>query len=85
MRQYFNVVVRGDVPADIRRSMELWVGCVAGALEEQEFINMLTEVGFENPSIEPTRVYRSEDARQFLAEAGIALPDLPPIDGQHYD
>jgi SAM-dependent methyltransferase len=63
-----DVVVRGEVPADIRRSMELWVGCVAGALEEKEFERRLLEVGFESPSIEPTPVYRAEDARSLLEE-----------------
>ena len=66
-----DVVVRGEVPAEVRRSMELWAGCVAGALEEGEFLQLLTDVGFEAPSIEPTRVYRGEDARTFLAGAGI--------------
>ncbi|HEX2220755.1 MAG TPA: arsenite methyltransferase [Gemmatimonadales bacterium] len=78
-----DVVVRGDVPPAIRRSMELWVGCVAGALEEQEFLSLLTEVGFEGPSIEPTRVYRSEDARAFLTEAGLmADASVDEIDGK---
>jgi ubiquinone/menaquinone biosynthesis C-methylase UbiE len=66
-----DVVVRGEVPAEIRRSMELWVGCVAGALEERQFEAWLREAGFENPTLEPTRVYRVEDARQFLSEAGL--------------
>jgi len=66
-----DVVIRGDVPPEVRRSMELWVGCVAGALEESEFERLLLEVGFENPSIEPTRIYRVEDARSFLEEAGL--------------
>ncbi|MEP7343951.1 MAG: arsenite methyltransferase [Gemmatimonadaceae bacterium] len=66
-----DVVVRGEMPADARRSMELWVGCVAGALEESEFKGLLTEVGFENPDIEPTRVYDIEDAREFLTGAGL--------------
>ena len=66
-----DVVVRGEVPAEVRRSMELWVGCVAGALEEREFVALLREVGFEDPSIEPTRVYEPEDARSFLEEAGL--------------
>ncbi len=66
-----DVVVRGDVPGDVRRSMELWVGCVAGALEEGEFERLLLEAGFEDPSIEPTRVYRAEDARSFLEAAGL--------------
>jgi SAM-dependent methyltransferase len=66
-----DVVVRGPVPAAMRRSVELWVGCVAGALEEEEFARLLTDVGFEDPTIEPTRVYRAEDARAFLTEAGL--------------
>jgi arsenite methyltransferase len=68
-----DVVVRGEVPAEVRRSMELWVGCVAGALEESEFEALLREVGFEDPTLEPTRVYRAEDARSFLEEAGLDL------------
>lgn len=66
-----DVVVRGAIPADVRRSMELWVGCVAGALEEREFEALLREAGFEDPSLEPTRVYEPEDARSFLEEAGL--------------
>jgi arsenite methyltransferase len=78
-----DVVVRGEVPAEIRRSMELWVGCVAGALEERDFLAWLREAGFEEPTIEPTRVYRLEDARQFLSEAGLD-PDAiaADIDGK---
>ncbi len=66
-----DVVVRGDVPEAVRRSMELWVGCVAGALEEAEFKRLLAEVGFADAEIEPTRVYRVEDARAFLEGAGL--------------
>ena len=66
-----DVVVRGEMPEEVRRSMELWVGCVAGALEESEFKRLLTEVGFADAEIEPTRVYRTEDARAFLEEAGL--------------
>jgi len=66
-----DVVVRGEVPPAVRRSMELWVGCVAGALEESEFRRLLAEVGFEDAEIEPTRVYRLEDARAFLEGAGV--------------
>ena len=78
-----DVVVRGDVPAAVRRSMELWVGCVAGALEESEFTRLLAEAGFEGADIEPTRVYRSEDARVFLEEAGIDVAaNLDEIDGK---
>jgi arsenite methyltransferase len=66
-----DVVVRGTIPAAMRKSMELWVGCVAGALEEQEFLDLLTEAGFQDPSIEVTRVYRTEDAASFLRAAGL--------------
>lgn len=79
-----DVVVKGhDVPADVRRSMELWVGCVAGALEEDSYRDKLARAGFEAIDVEPTRVYRVEDARQFLAEAGIVDEDvLAQIDGR---
>jgi len=66
-----DVVVRGDVPDDVRRSMELWVGCVAGALEEKEFIRLLDAAGFVGGSVEPTRVYKASDARAFLKDAGL--------------
>lgn len=66
-----DVVVRGEVPAEVRRSLELWVGCVAGALEEREFERMLRDVGFENAEIEPTRIYEVEEAHAFLAAAGL--------------
>ncbi|MEX2572388.1 MAG: arsenite methyltransferase [Gemmatimonadota bacterium] len=71
-----DVVVRGAVPPEVRRSMELWVGCVAGALEEQEFLTLLNEVGFEEAAIEPTRIYQTEDARGFLEEAGLNVEDF---------
>lgn len=78
-----DVVVRGEVPVEVRRSMELWVGCVAGALEESEFRTLLAGVGFEGVDIEPTRVYRSEDARTFLEDAGIDVSaNLDQIDGR---
>ncbi|MGE3508984.1 MAG: arsenite methyltransferase [Vicinamibacterales bacterium] len=67
-----DVVVKGhDVPAEVRRSMELWVGCIAGALEEDSYREKLSRAGFTDIDIEPTRVYRVADATQFLAEAGI--------------
>jgi arsenite methyltransferase len=66
-----DIVVRGEVPPEVRRSMELWVGCVAGALEERQFAALLVEAGFEDVSIEPTRIYRTEDAREFLEAAGL--------------
>jgi arsenite methyltransferase len=66
-----DVVVRGEVPSQVRESMELWVGCVAGALTEGEFRSYLTEAGFEQVDIEPTRIYQFEDARAFLGGAGL--------------
>ncbi len=78
-----DVVVRGEVPADVRRSMELWVGCVAGALEEQEFRTLLAENGFTEIDIEPTRIYKSEDARVFLQESGVNVDEhITAIDGK---
>jgi arsenite methyltransferase len=78
-----DVVVRGDVPEAARTSMELWVGCVAGALEEQEFLAMLRSVGFENPSIEPTRIYKAEDAAAFLTGTGLEADGFASqIDGK---
>ena len=78
-----DVVVRGEVPADIRKSMELWVGCIAGALEENEYRDKLARAGFENIDVEATRVYRADEARDFLAAAGLD-PDAvaPKIDGK---
>ena len=66
-----DVVVRGEVPAEVRSNMELWVGCVAGALTEQEFQSMLWEAGFERIGIEPTRIYEFEDAKAFLSGSGL--------------
>jgi len=66
-----DVVVRGEVPPAIRKSVELWIGCVAGALEEQEYREKLTKAGFGAIDLEPTRIYRVEDAREFLASAGL--------------
>ena len=79
-----DVVVRGgDMPAALRHSMESWVGCVAGALEENSYREKLAQAGFEQIDIEPTRIFGAESARQFLDEAG--LPDerlLAEIDGR---
>jgi len=78
-----DVVVRGEVPAGIRRSVELWIGCVAGALEEGEYRGKLARSGFESIEVEPTRVYRVEDAREFLAGAGIDAEAIAPqVDGK---
>jgi arsenite methyltransferase len=73
----FDVIVRGDdVPADVRRSLELWVGCVAGALEEASCRDKLARAGFEAIDIEPTRVYRAADAKEFLQEAGLSSQEI---------
>jgi arsenite methyltransferase len=66
-----DIVARGDMPADVRRNVELWSGCVAGALEEQEFLGLLREVGFENPSIEPTRIYGKDDIAALMEGTGL--------------
>jgi SAM-dependent methyltransferase len=66
-----DVVIRGEVPPEIRKSMELWVGCMAGALQESEYCQKLTAAGFQSISVEPTRVYRADEAREFLVAAGL--------------
>jgi SAM-dependent methyltransferase len=71
-----DVVVRGEVPQAVRKSMELWVGCVAGALHEEEYRKHLVDAGFEAVDVEPWRVYQVEDARQFLAEAGLDVEQV---------
>jgi len=73
-----DVVVRGDVPAELRRSMELWVGCIAGALNDAEYVERLGAAGFGQIEIEPTRVYNVDDARQFLAGGGIDVDAIAP-------
>jgi SAM-dependent methyltransferase len=77
-----DVVVRGHVPDAIQKSMELWIGCVAGALSDTDYMAKLTEAGFENVQIEPTRVYTLEDARAFLAAEGLDAAALAQeVDG----
>jgi ubiquinone/menaquinone biosynthesis C-methylase UbiE len=73
-----DVVVRGQVPDSVRQSMLLWVGCIAGALEENDYRAKLVAAGFSNISFEPTRVYDIEDARHFLTEAGISVDTIAP-------
>src|SRR5687767_330747 len=80
-----DVVVRdGNVPAELRHSMELWIGCIAGALEEESYRSKLARAGFDAIDVEPTRIYKSADARSFLAQAGLAYDDeaLSEIDGR---
>jgi SAM-dependent methyltransferase len=74
-----DVVVRGDVPEQVRRSMEMWVGCIAGALKDSEYIGKLAKAGFDDIDIEPTRVYSIEDARQFLTGEGIDVDAMAPL------
>jgi arsenite methyltransferase len=78
-----DVVVRGEVPAGVRKSMELWVGCIAGALEEYEYRDKLYAAGFESVDIEATRIYKMEEAREFLTAAGLDADTVgPQIDGK---
>ncbi|MGQ9652323.1 MAG: arsenite methyltransferase [Phycisphaerae bacterium] len=78
-----DVVVRGVVPPDIRRNVELWVGCVAGALSEEDYRGKLKAAGFVGIDVEPTRIYKAEDARQFLSAEGVEVDAiLPAIDGK---
>jgi arsenite methyltransferase len=78
-----DVIVRGAVPDAIRQSMLLWVGCMAGALEEQDYRARLVAAGFADVSFEPTRIYNVEDARQFLTEAGVDVDAIAPeVDGK---
>jgi SAM-dependent methyltransferase len=73
-----DVVVRGEVPADIRRSMELWIGCIAGALEDTVYAAALRAAGFADVEVEPWRIYKLDDARAFLAESGVDVDRLAP-------
>jgi SAM-dependent methyltransferase len=78
-----DVVTRGEMPAEIRQSALLWVGCVAGALEENEYRSKLASAGFEKIEIEPTRIYRIEDAREFLSGQNIDVNAIAPqVDGK---
>src|SRR5580693_4938167 len=78
-----DVVTRGEIRPEIRESVLLWVGCVAGALDESEYRNKLESAGFEQVDVEPTRIYRAADARAFLAKAGIDADAVQPeVDGK---
>ena len=78
-----DVVVRGPVPSEIRRNIELWIGCVAGALEESEYRNKLAKAGFEHIVVEPTRTYHARDAIEFLTNSGLDAESIAPqIDGK---
>jgi arsenite methyltransferase len=78
-----DVVTRGKVPAEIRKSVLLWVGCVAGALDENEYQGKLAAAGFEDIDLEPTRIYKIEDAREFLSGQNIDVDAIAPqVDGK---
>ena len=78
-----DIVVRGEIPDRIRRDMELWAGCVAGALEESEYRAKLAAAGFEEIAVEPTRVYTSEQAGSFLKDSGLDVAEIAPlVDGK---
>ncbi|HEX2780434.1 MAG TPA: arsenite methyltransferase [Gemmatimonadaceae bacterium] len=77
-----DIVVREGLPDAVKENMALWTGCVAGALEENEFIALLREVGFENPSIEPTRVYTHDDAVALLQGTGLDLSLADGVEGR---
>ena len=76
-------VVHGDVPREIRRSVELWVGCIAGALQDTEYTDKLAKAGFVEVGIEPTRIYKVEDARGFLKDHGVDADSIAAaVDGK---
>lgn len=78
-----DVVVRGEIPAEVRKNVELWIGCIAGALRDTEYMDKLRAAGFADVDIEPTRIYNVEDARQFLTREGIDVDAIAPqVDGK---
>src|SRR5277367_987992 len=80
-----DVVTRGQMPPEIRKSVLLWVGCIAGALEETDYLSKLKNAGFADAEIEPTRIYRVEDAREFLCGQGFDVDALAPqVDGKFF-
>src|SRR6202041_373488 len=80
-----DVVTRGEMLPEIRRSVLLWVGCIAGALEENDYLSKLKGTGFSEAEIEPTRIYRVEDAREFLSGQGFDVDAIAPqVDGKFF-
>lgn len=78
-----DIVVRGSVPTEVQRSVELWMGCLAGALEDSDYRARLEKAGFENVEIEPTRVYTADDARRVLEGSGLNVESIAPmVDGK---
>ena len=78
-----DVVTKGEIPAPVKKSVELWIGCIAGALDEDDYAAKLRAAGFTDVTVEPTRIYRVDDARDFLASAGIDVDAIAPeVDGK---
>jgi hypothetical protein len=77
-----DVVVRGSIDPKVRSSIEAWVGCIAGALDEDEYRSLLEQAGFTDVELVPTRVYELADAEQMLAADGIDIDELTTVDGQ---
>jgi arsenite methyltransferase len=78
-----DVVIRGEMPAEIRKSVELWIGCIAGALRDTEYTGKLSAAGFEAIEIEPTRIYTAEDARRFFSVQGLDVETIAgEVDGK---
>lgn len=78
-----DIVLRGDIPAPLKADVLAWVGCLAGAVEETDYVARLRAAGFEEVSVEPTRVYRAEDARDFIESRGLSVEALAPhLDGK---
>lgn len=79
-----DVVTRGEIPAEIRQHVLLWVGCLAGALDENDYRQKLSAAGFEAVDVEPTRIYRAADAREFLAGKGLDVDAIAPLIDQKF-
>ncbi len=79
-----DVVTRGEIPAEVRQRILLWVGCIAGALDENEYRSRLDAAGFERIEVEPTRVYRVDDARAFLSGQGLDVDAIAPLVDQKF-
>jgi arsenite methyltransferase len=77
-----DIVLRGELPPTIQKSLEMWAGCVAGALQETEYLHLLAEAGFEAIDIEPTRVYEAGDAKAFLSEIGVPEDEIREAEGR---
>src|SRR5688572_12363181 len=77
-----DVIVRGDIPDAVKKNIDLWLGCVAGALEEKEFMSLLADAGFEDIEIEPTRIYEGEDATTLMTCVGLDAAIAEGIDGR---